>query len=139
MHAVLAWMIGAGYISYQYGWKCGQLPWPKHYIALTGAISLASLVAAWNPTVGGLLGYGMLFGLYLREHENGGPQYNCDKPPDKTSSGTSSTNTIGDIVSNVSNTVSNVSNTIGGIANARNDVSNTNLNRGRTLPPTGSR
>src|SRR5215472_12947306 len=120
MHAVLAWMIGAGYISYQYGWKCGQLPWPKHYIALTGAISLASLVAAWNPTVGGLLGYGMLFGLYLREHENGGPQYNCDKPPQTTSSGTSS-NIIGDIV------------------NARNDVSNTNPNRGKTLPPTGSR
>lgn len=82
MHAVLAWMIGAGYISYKYGYKCGMLPMPKRYLALTGFVSIAALVGAANPMVGGLIAYGTLFGVFITQYNTQGK---CDTLPNQSS------------------------------------------------------
>lgn len=75
MHSVLAWGIGAAYISYKYGYKCKMLPLPKRYIALTGFISISALIGAFNATAGGLIAYGTLFGIFLTQYNQ---QTKCD-------------------------------------------------------------
>jgi hypothetical protein len=83
MHAVLAWMIGSAYISYKYGYKCKQLPYPKHYIALTGFVSLASLIGAFNPMIASLIAYGTLFGVFITTYNQ---PTKCDQTGQSSSS-----------------------------------------------------
>lgn len=65
MNAVVAWFLGAAYISYRYGYKCQMLPKPHRYIGLTAFISIAALVGMANSTVGALFAYGGLLGVYI--------------------------------------------------------------------------
>jgi len=78
MHPIMAWTLGAAYIGYKYGYKCGMLPTPKRFLALTAFVSVGSLVSAANTTVGALFVYGSLLGLYLHEQSNPSKD-ECDK------------------------------------------------------------
>lgn len=81
MHPIAAWMVGAAYISYRYGYKCQMLPLPKRYIALTSLISIAALVSMANENVGALFGYGSLLAMFLYQYRPNQqkPQSECDK------------------------------------------------------------
>ena len=48
-----------------------MFPLPYRYLALTGFISIASLIGMANPTVGALFAYGSLLGMFLRGYETG--------------------------------------------------------------------
>lgn len=81
MHPVAAWMIGAAYISYRYGWQCKMLPLPHRYLALTAFISIASIVSMANEQVGAVFAYGSLLAMFLYGYRPGGEagqQVKCD-------------------------------------------------------------
>lgn len=65
MNAVVAWFLGAAYISYRYGYQCQMLPKPHRFIGLTAFISMASLVGMANETVGALFAYAGLLSVFL--------------------------------------------------------------------------
>lgn len=71
MHPIVAWMIGAAYISYRWGWQCKMLPLPHRYIALTAFTSISAIVAMANETVGALFAYGSLLGMVIYGYQTG--------------------------------------------------------------------
>lgn len=79
MHPVVAWMIGAAYISYRWGWQCKMLPLPHRYLALTAFTSISAIVAMANETVGALFAYGSLLGMVIYGYQTG--QLATDKTP----------------------------------------------------------
>lgn len=72
MHPVIAWFVGAAYITYRYGYQCKMLPKPHRYIGLTAAISIASIIGYGNQTVGTLFAYAVMLSamLYGETHKS---------------------------------------------------------------------
>lgn len=65
MHPVIAWMIGASYISYRYGYQCRMLPKPHRFIGLTALISFAAILGSFNANAGAALAYGSIISMFV--------------------------------------------------------------------------
>lgn len=62
-----AWIVGLGLTAWMQGVQQGQWPPPYAFLDLSVVMAGAAIVGAANPRLGGLIGWGLLLPLILRE------------------------------------------------------------------------